>query len=187
MKEKSFCFVVVKFQLIFGHPCTSVVCACIDFILVTSLRGADFRSCFIRERLMIYRVVSNDIREKSVAYRTKRTGPSTEPWGAPYMSCDGDEDELLTEVDWYLSERYEWNHWSAVDWMPKKRIWWSIVSKAAERSNKRRTEMLSLSRAERISIVTRVTYLVETRVTHSQVQRWLAVVELSQRMNRTML
>ena len=37
------------------------------------------------------------------------------------MSCDGDEDELLTEVDWYLSERYEWNHWSAVDWMPKNR------------------------------------------------------------------
>ena len=46
-------------------------------------------------------------------------GPSTEPWGTPYMSCDGDEDELLNEVDWYLSERYDWNHWSAVDWMPK--------------------------------------------------------------------
>ena len=46
-------------------------------------------------------------------------GPSTEPWGTPYMSCDGDEDELLTEVDWYLSERYEWNHWNAVGLMPK--------------------------------------------------------------------
>ena len=95
------------------------------------------------------------ISERSVVHRTKRMGPSTEPWGTPYMSCDGDEDELLTEVDWYLSERYEWNHWSAVDWMPKtefrreRRIWWSVVSKAAERSNKR-TEMLSLSRAERI-------------------------------------
>ena len=33
----------------------------------------------------------------------------------------------------------------------ERRIWWSIVSKAAERSNKRRTEMLSLSRAARIS------------------------------------
>ena len=31
------------------------------------------------------------------------------------MSCDGDEDELLTEVDCYLSERYDWNHSSAVD------------------------------------------------------------------------
>ena len=52
---------------------------------------------------------------------------------------------------------YDWNHWSAVDWMPKaefrreRRIWWSKVSKSAERSNRRRTEMLSLSRAERIS------------------------------------
>ena len=100
------------------------------------------------------------ISERGVVHRTKRMGPSTEPWGTPYMSCDGDEDELLTEVDWYLSERYEWNHWSAVDWMPKtefrreRRIWWSIVSKAAERSNKR-TEMLLLSRAERISFTIR--------------------------------
>ena len=100
MKEKSFCFVVVKFQLIFGHPCTSVVCACIDFILVTSLRGADFRSCFIRERLMIYRVVSNDIREKSVAYRTKRTGPSTEPRGTPYRSCGGEVTKTSCWLKW---------------------------------------------------------------------------------------
>ena len=101
------------------------------------------------------------ISERGVVYRTKKMGPSTEPWGTPYMSCDGDEDELLTEVNWYLSERYEWNHWSAVDWMPKtefrreRRIWWSRVSKAAERSNKRRTKMLSLSGAERISFTIR--------------------------------
>ena len=56
---------------------------------------------------------------------------------------------------------YDWNHWSAVDWMSKtefrreRRIWWSKVSKAAERSNGRRTEMLSLSRAERISFTVR--------------------------------
>ena len=37
----------------------------------------------------------------------------------------------------------------------ERRIWWSVVSKAAERSNKRRTEMLSLSRAERISFTIR--------------------------------
>ena len=30
-KEKSFCFVVVQFELIFGHPCFYVVCACIEF------------------------------------------------------------------------------------------------------------------------------------------------------------
>ena len=29
-KEKS-CFVVVQFELIFGHPCFYVVCACIEF------------------------------------------------------------------------------------------------------------------------------------------------------------
>ena len=39
------------------------------------------------------------ISERGVVYRTKRTGPGTEPSGTPYMSCDGDEDELLTEVD----------------------------------------------------------------------------------------
>ena len=32
------------------------------------------------------------ISERGVVYRTKRMG-------TPYMSCDGDEDELLTEVD----------------------------------------------------------------------------------------
>ena len=29
-KEKNFCFVVVQFELIFGHPCFYVVCACIE-------------------------------------------------------------------------------------------------------------------------------------------------------------
>ena len=81
------------------------------------------------------------ISERGVVYRTKRMGPSTEPWGTPYMSCDGDEDELLTEVDWYLSERYDWNHWSAVDWMPKtefrreRRIWWSKKDPTKEEQN----------------------------------------------------
>jgi len=32
-KEKSFCFVVVQFELIFGHPCFYVICACIDFVV----------------------------------------------------------------------------------------------------------------------------------------------------------
>ena len=30
-KEKSFCFVVVQFELIFRHPCFYVVCACTEF------------------------------------------------------------------------------------------------------------------------------------------------------------
>ena len=37
--------------------------------------------------------------ERGVVCRTQRMGPSTEPRGTPYMSCDGDEDELFTEVD----------------------------------------------------------------------------------------
>ena len=112
--------------------------------LVASLRGTDFWSCVIWENVTVYRVVSYDIGEEHGHYY----------WA---LTCNGDEDQLLTEVDWYLSERYDWNNWSAVDWIPKtefrreRRIWWSVVSKAAERSNKRRTEMLSLSRVERIS------------------------------------
>ena len=39
------------------------------------------------------------ISERGVVYRTKRMGPSTESWGTLYMSCDGDEYELLTDVD----------------------------------------------------------------------------------------
>ena len=50
---------------------------------------------------MVYRVVSYDIGERR-SVQDEEDGPSTEPWGTPYMSCDGDEDELLTEVDWYL-------------------------------------------------------------------------------------
>ena len=60
------------------------------------------------EKLMVYRVVIIAmISERGVVYRTKRIGPSTETSFTSYMSCDGDEDELLTEVDCYLSERYE--------------------------------------------------------------------------------
>ena len=84
-----------------------------------SLRGADFWSCVSSAKSWWFAEWLAMISERGVVYRTKRMGPSTEPWGTPFMSCDGDEDEFLTEVDWYLSERYDWNHWSAVDWMPK--------------------------------------------------------------------
>ena len=39
------------------------------------------------------------ILERGVVYRTKRTGPSTEPGPEAHRTCDGDEDELFTEVD----------------------------------------------------------------------------------------
>ena len=129
--------------------------------LVTSLRGADSWNCVSSAKNWWFTEWLAIISERGVVYRSKRTGPSSEPWGTPNMSCDVDEDELLTEVNWYLFETYDWNHWSAVDWMPKteftreRRIWWSVVLKAAERSNTRRREMLSLSRTSRISFTIR--------------------------------
>ena len=68
--------------------------------------------------------------------------------------------QVMTEVDWYLSERYDSIHWSAVDWISRrerrweKRIWWSMVFKAAGRSNNSRTKILSLSREERMLCTT---------------------------------
>ena len=45
-KEKSFCFVVVQFQLIFNHSFMSSVHALSSLVrLVTSLRGVDFWRC----------------------------------------------------------------------------------------------------------------------------------------------
>ena len=41
----------------------------------------------------------------------------------------------------------------------ERRIWWSVVPKAAERSNKRRTKRFPLSRAERISFTIRVFFV----------------------------
>ena len=129
--------------------------------LVTSLRGADFWSCVSSAKSWGFREWLAMISEGGVVYRTKRTGPSTEPWGTPYMSCDGDEDELLTEVDkWYLSERYDWNHWSAADWMPKtvqageENLVVNSV-KSGRRIQQTKTEMFLLSRAERISFTIR--------------------------------
>ena len=82
-KEKSFCFVVVQFELIFRHPCFYVVCACIEFFGEVghfTERSGFLELCVICEKLMVYRVVSYDIGERrSVTYRTKRMGPSTEP------------------------------------------------------------------------------------------------------------
>ena len=45
------------------------------------------------------------ISERGVVYRMERTGPSTAPWALQCMICDGDEDELLTEV----SKAAEWS------------------------------------------------------------------------------
>ena len=80
-KEKKFCVVVVKFGLIYDHPCFYVICACIELfgeVSHFSERSGFLELCFTREKLMICRVVSFDMGERQV-YRTRRTGPSTEP------------------------------------------------------------------------------------------------------------
>ena len=88
--------------------------------LSISLRGADFWSCVSSAKSWWFTEWLAMMSERGVVYRTKRTSPSTEPWGTPYLSCDGGEDELFTEVNWHLSERYDSNYLSEVDWIPKR-------------------------------------------------------------------
>ena len=81
-KEKSFCFVVIQFDLIFRHPCFYVVCASFEFfgeVGHSIERSGILELCVICEKLMVYRVVIAMISERGVVYRTKRMGPSTEP------------------------------------------------------------------------------------------------------------
>ena len=75
-KEKSFCFVVVKSELNFGHPYFFyffffyfffVVCACIEFFGEVghfTERSGFLELCVICEKLMVYRVASYDIGER---------------------------------------------------------------------------------------------------------------------------
>ena len=76
-KEKSFCFVVVQFELIFRHPCFYVVCACIEFFseVVHFTKTSGFLElCVIFEKLMVYRVVSYDIEERR-SVQDEENGP----------------------------------------------------------------------------------------------------------------
>ena len=75
-KEKSFCFVIVKFELIFGHPCFYIICACIEFFGEVghfTERSGFWELCIIRKKLMIYRVVSY-IRERC-SVQDEENGP----------------------------------------------------------------------------------------------------------------
>ena len=88
--------------------------------------------------------------EPTVVHKMNSTGPNSEPHGTPNMRGEEKEAELLTTTHWFLSKKYDWNHCSVVEQMPKtvlrpERIWWLIVSAAAERSSKSRRKILSLS------------------------------------------
>ena len=74
-KEKGFCF--VKLGLIFDHPYFYVACACIEFFGEAghfTERSRFLELCIIREKLMIYRVVSYDIGERC-SVQDKENGP----------------------------------------------------------------------------------------------------------------
>ena len=60
-KEKRCCFVVDQFELMFGHPCFYVFCACIEFFGEVGRfteRSGFLELCIIGGKLMIYRVVN---------------------------------------------------------------------------------------------------------------------------------
>ena len=73
-KKKSFCFVVVEFELIFCHPCFDVSLVRLSI----SLRGADFWSCVSSAKSCWFTYWLAMMAERGVVYRTKRAGPSTE-------------------------------------------------------------------------------------------------------------
>ena len=63
-KRKSFCFVIIQFELIFHQSCFYVVCACIEFFGEAghfTERSGFLELCVICKKLMVYRVVSYDI------------------------------------------------------------------------------------------------------------------------------
>ena len=99
-KEKSFCFVVVQFELIFRHPCFYVVCVCIEFFgkVVTSLRGADFWSCVSSAKSWWFTEWLAMISERGVVYRTK-------PWEwAPVLSPEAHRTwaVMVTKTSYWL-------------------------------------------------------------------------------------
>ena len=79
-KGKSFCFVVVQSELIFGYPCIYVVCAYIELfgeVAHFTERSGFLELCVICEKLMVTEWLAM-ILERGVVYRTTRMGPSTE-------------------------------------------------------------------------------------------------------------
>ena len=76
-KKKSFCFVVVEFELIFCHPCFNVICACTKLfgeVVYFNERGGFLELRVICEKLMIYRMASNDVTERC-GVQDKESGP----------------------------------------------------------------------------------------------------------------
>jgi len=76
-KEKSSCYIVIQFELIFRHPYFFVVCACIDYFGEVghfTERSGFLELCVICGKLMVDRVVSCDIGERR-SVQDEENGP----------------------------------------------------------------------------------------------------------------
>ena len=80
-----------------------------------------------------------------------RSRPNTEPCGTPHDKENGDDLRPETETMAERDERYDWNQESTEPVMPNqvvkrwRRMAWSMVSNAAERSNKHRQDTCCLA------------------------------------------
>ena len=146
-------FVLVTFELIAAHSWFYVIC---------SLWQVTCKTLYVVWWSWFWSWVSSAkgwwltewlamMSESGVVYKTNSTWPSTVPCGTPNIKEEREKVELLKTTDWFLSSRYNRNHWGAVEWTSKivsrreRRIWWFIVPKAAKRFIKSRTEILSSS------------------------------------------
>ncbi len=92
--------------------------------------------------------------------RVTCNGPSTEPLGTPYCTCDRYDTSSFTATNWWRSDKYDLNQTSALPLMPTKfsslfkRMLWSIVSNAALRSSSTNREIQPRSDDKSRSCVT---------------------------------
>ena len=92
-------------------------------------------------------------------YNENKIGTSTEPCGTPWLTLLRTDDSLIC-TNWNWSEKYDLNQFRVVPLTLINcsslcnTIWWSIVSNAALRSNRTRTDTNPWSEAIRRSLVT---------------------------------
>ena len=91
------------------------------------------------------------------------TGPTTDPCGTPYLIHMDADVPTPTWKTWVRWSRYDWNQSRAMPStlkrfsMVSRKIWWSIVSKAALKSNNTRAHNWPPSTDWAISLTTAVT------------------------------
>ena len=81
-----------------------------------------------------------NISNKGIRYMLNSMGPSTDPWGTPWVIIRGGDECFLILTEERREEMYEVNQLRAVPFIPImdnlcSRILWSSVSKAADISN----------------------------------------------------